>query len=95
MEEQHDYSGIPPDIDDLKYFAKTLGAKFSNIISIYLFGSVARGDADWKSDVDLLFLVRRGSFSRKQVGEHLKLTWRKQLKSVRNLVSRRCFSCGR
>ncbi len=34
-----------------------LGSKFPNVRSIYLFGSVARGEADEASDVDLLLLV--------------------------------------
>ena len=51
------HSIIEIDIDRIRRFARTIGQKYQQIKSIYIFGSVARGDTDDKSDIDLLFLV--------------------------------------
>lgn len=45
----------------LREVAGDFGLKYPNIRSIYLFGSVARGDADPRSDVDFFFLVQEGT----------------------------------
>ncbi|MHA1294728.1 MAG: nucleotidyltransferase family protein, partial [Promethearchaeota archaeon] len=51
-------SKIEIDINQIRKFAEQFGPKYYQIISIYLFGSVARGDADEESDIDLLFLLK-------------------------------------
>ena len=48
---------IEIDINQIRRIAEKIGPKYPQIKSIYLFGSVARGDADKKSDIDLFFLV--------------------------------------
>ncbi|MHA1369582.1 MAG: nucleotidyltransferase family protein [Promethearchaeota archaeon] len=48
------------DIGRVKQIVKQLGEKYAQIKSIYLFGSVARGDADDKSDLDLFFFWWKG-----------------------------------
>ncbi|MHA1730790.1 MAG: nucleotidyltransferase domain-containing protein [Promethearchaeota archaeon] len=58
MNEREFYSGIPPRVDEIKPVLAKIGRRYPRVISIYLFGSVARGEADWRSDIDLLFLVR-------------------------------------
>lgn len=40
---------------------KEIGKIYSQIISIYLYGSVSRGEANEKSDLDLLFLVEKNT----------------------------------
>ena len=49
---------IEIDLNQIRRIAEKIGPKYDQIKSIYLFGSVARGDADKKSDIDLFFLVR-------------------------------------
>ncbi|MBD3254189.1 MAG: hypothetical protein GF383_03810 [Candidatus Lokiarchaeota archaeon] len=44
-------------ISRIRRFAELMGNKYKQIKSIYLFGSVARREADEKSDIDLLILV--------------------------------------
>jgi len=48
---------IEIDLNPIRIAAEKIGPKYYQIKSIYLFGSVARGDADKKSDIDLFFLV--------------------------------------
>ncbi|MFX1445484.1 MAG: nucleotidyltransferase domain-containing protein [Promethearchaeota archaeon] len=45
------------DLKPIKKIAEKIGEKYSSIISIYLFGSVARGNANKKSDIDLFILI--------------------------------------
>jgi len=59
-EKVSDYPIPALETTDLAFFqevAQVIGAKFPEVRSIYLFGSVARGDADTQSDVDLFILV--------------------------------------
>lgn len=51
-------SKVDMDVNLIKDLIGKIVPKFSQIESIYLFGSVARGEADIKSDVDLFFLIR-------------------------------------
>jgi len=41
----------------IRKLAEKIGLRYRQIISIYLFGSVARGDADEFSDIDLFILI--------------------------------------
>ncbi len=51
------HSIIEIDIARIRRFAGMIGQRYQQIKSIFLFGSVARGDTDEKSDIDLLFLI--------------------------------------
>lgn len=51
-------SKVDMDVNLIKDLIGKIVPKFSQIESVYLFGSVARGEADIKSDVDLFFLIR-------------------------------------
>lgn len=59
--EREFFTGIPPTREYLTGILATVGRRHPEILSIYVFGSVARGDATWRSDLDLLFLVREGT----------------------------------
>ena len=45
----------------IKIFAEKIGEKYSFIISIYLFGSAARGNANKESDIDFFILTEGNS----------------------------------
>ncbi|MHA1151016.1 MAG: nucleotidyltransferase family protein [Promethearchaeota archaeon] len=44
--------------NSIRTFAEKISQRYQQIKSIYLFGSVARGDADERSDIDLFLLVK-------------------------------------
>ena len=50
-------SNIKLDFNQIKIFAEKIGEKYSFIITIYLFGSAARGNASKKSDIDIFILT--------------------------------------
>jgi len=52
-ESELNLSNIEVDLKPIKIIAEKIGEKYSFIISIYLFGSVARGNASKESDIDL------------------------------------------
>lgn len=56
-ESELNLSNIEVDLKPIKIFAEKIGEKYSFIISIYLFGSVARGNASKESDIDLFILI--------------------------------------
>ena len=47
--------------EKIKTAAEKIGIKHSEIRSIYLFGSMARKDADDYSDIDILFVISNNS----------------------------------
>lgn len=56
-ESELNLSNIEVDLKPIKIIAEKIGEKYSFIISIYLFGSVARGNANKESDIDLFILT--------------------------------------
>lgn len=48
---------IQKNIIHIRKLAEKIGLRYPQIISIYLFGSVARGEADEFSDIDLFILI--------------------------------------
>ena len=56
-ESESDLSNIQVDFKQIKILAEKIGEKYSFIITIYLFGSVARGNASKKSDIDIFILT--------------------------------------
>ncbi|TFG26030.1 MAG: nucleotidyltransferase domain-containing protein [Promethearchaeota archaeon] len=57
-ESEQNFSNIEVDLKLIKLFAEKIGEKYSFIISIYLFGSAARGNANKESDIDLFILIK-------------------------------------
>ena len=54
----------PIRVEDFAYLnevVRDVGTSYPLVRSIYLYGSVARGDADAQSDLDLFFLVEEGN----------------------------------
>ncbi len=56
-ESELNISNIKVNLKPIEIFSEKIGEKYSFIISIYLFGSVARGDASKESDIDLFILI--------------------------------------
>lgn len=50
-------SNIQVDFKQIKILAEKIGEKYSFIITIYLFGSAARGNANKNSDIDMFILT--------------------------------------
>ena len=56
-EKQPNLLNLQKNIDHIRKSAEKIGLRYPQIISIYLFGSIARGDADELSDIDLFILL--------------------------------------
>ncbi|MEE9378613.1 MAG: nucleotidyltransferase domain-containing protein [Candidatus Lokiarchaeia archaeon] len=56
-ESELNLSNIEVDLKQIKIFAEKIGEKYSFIISIYLYGSTARGNANKESDIDFFILT--------------------------------------
>jgi len=56
-EKQPNLLNLQKNIDHIRKSAEKIGLRYPQIISIYLFGSIARGDADELSDIDLFILI--------------------------------------
>lgn len=56
-ESELNLSNIEIDLKPIKRITEKIGKKFSSIISVYLFGSMARGNANKESDIDIFFLI--------------------------------------
>ena len=56
-ESESGLSNIQVDFKQIKILAEKIGEKYSFIITIYLFGSAARGNANKKSDIDIFILT--------------------------------------
>lgn len=56
-ESELDLSNIQVDFKQIKTLAEKIGEKYSFIITIYLFGSAARGNANKNSDIDMFILT--------------------------------------
>ena len=61
MKISHSNKKLNPNLRFISEKVKEIGKNCSQIISIYLYGSVSRGEANKKSDLDLLFLVKKNT----------------------------------
>jgi len=57
FEKKQKFLNFQKNIAHIRKSAEKIGLRYPQIISIYLFGSIARGDADEFSDIDLFILI--------------------------------------
>ena len=57
FEKKQKFLNFQKNIAYIRKSTEKIGLRYPQIISIYLFGSIARGDADEFSDIDLFILI--------------------------------------